>query len=111
LDEMIGIAHAHLRNALAYTLAIPHHQTGIRRFCLWAVGLAILTLRKIHHNPSFLAGGQVKISRRTVRATVVTTSLMVRRDWLLARLFQRAAATLPLARLAPISGGAPLAGL
>ena len=97
VEELIGIAHAHLRDALAYTLAIPASDTGIRRFCLWALGLAVLTLRKIHHNPDFLAGRQIKVSRRTVRATVITTSLVVRRDWILSRLFDQSAASLPLA--------------
>jgi farnesyl-diphosphate farnesyltransferase len=95
LDELIGIAHRHLRDALAYTLAVPPHETGIRRFCLWALGLAVLTLRKIHRNPDFLAGRQVKVSRRTVRATVITTSLAARNDWMLSRLFQWSAAPLP----------------
>ena len=99
VEEMIGIAHAHLRRALTYTLTIPAREPRIRRFCLWALGLAVLTLRKIHDNPAFLAGQHIKVSRRTVRATVVTTSLAVRRDWILVRLFQRSAAGLPLATL------------
>lgn len=99
VEELIGIAHAHLRRALAYSLAIPSREPRIRRFCLWALGLAVLTLRKIHRNPAFLAGQQVKVSRRTVRATVITTSLAVRGDWLLERLFQQSAAALPLATL------------
>jgi len=105
LDELIGVAHAHLCNALTYTLAIPRRQTGIRRFCLWALGLAVLTLRKVHHNPAFLAGEAVKVSRRTVRATVLATTLAVRGDWVLKRLFQQSAAPLPLGlvpRLPPV---------
>ena len=47
MRELVGVAHAHLRNALDYTLLIPGKETGIRRFCLWAIGLAVLTLRKI----------------------------------------------------------------
>ena len=101
LDELIGVAHAHLRNALSYTLAIPRRHTGIRRFCLWALGLAVLTLRKVHHNPAFLAGQTVKVSRRTVRATVVATSLAVRGDWVLRQLFRESAAPLPLSLLSP----------
>jgi len=96
-DELIGIAHAHLRDAFAYTVAIPRREVGIRRFLLWALGLAVLTLRKIHHNPEFLAGRQVKVSRGIVRATVVATSLAARSNWILARLLDRSAATLPLA--------------
>src|SRR5205823_1153551 len=63
LLELIGVAHGHLRNALAFTLLIPGEEPGIRRFCLWAIGLALLTLRKIQHYPRFTAGAQVKVSR------------------------------------------------
>src|SRR5699024_2513987 len=45
LHELVGVAHGHLRNALEYTLRIPGYQKGMRRFCLWAIGLALLTLR------------------------------------------------------------------
>ncbi|NIO43335.1 MAG: squalene/phytoene synthase family protein, partial [Burkholderiales bacterium] len=50
LEKLIGIARAHLRNALSYTLLIPGSEKGIRRFCLWALGMAVLTLRKINRN-------------------------------------------------------------
>ena len=96
---LIAVAHAHLRNALEYTLLIPAHESGIRRFCLWALGLAVLTLRKIHRNPQFTAGAQVKVSRRTVKATIAATNLCARSDTLLRLLFARAAGPLPLTPL------------
>jgi farnesyl-diphosphate farnesyltransferase len=99
MRDLIGVAHAHLRNALDYTLFIPSAETGIRRFCLWAIGLAVLTLQKIHNNPGFTAGAQVKISRSAVSWTRFFANLSVRNDWLLRRLFARAARGLPLARL------------
>jgi farnesyl-diphosphate farnesyltransferase len=102
MRELIGVAHAHLRNALEYTLLIPGSESGIRRFCLWAIGLAVLTLQKIHKNPGFTAGAQVKISRTAVSVTRVLADLSVRNDWLLRRLFAQAARGLPLARLAEI---------
>ncbi|MGH8119608.1 MAG: phytoene/squalene synthase family protein, partial [Gammaproteobacteria bacterium] len=43
LGVLIAVARDHLQNALKYTLLIPPHETGIRRFCLWALGMAILT--------------------------------------------------------------------
>ncbi|HEX4153606.1 MAG TPA: phytoene/squalene synthase family protein [Steroidobacteraceae bacterium] len=98
MDELIGVAHAHLRNALDYTLLIPGKQAGMRRFCLWAVGLAVLTLQKIHKNPGFTSGAQVKISRSAVTMTRILTDLSVRNDWMLRRLFSAAARGLPLAR-------------
>src|SRR3984893_7341392 len=81
--ELLAVAHAHLRNALDYTLLIPSRETGIRRFCLWAIGLAVLTLRKIDHNPRFTAGVQVKVTRRAVAGTRVLTRFAGRSDWLL----------------------------
>src|SRR6267143_17859 len=100
--ELIGVAHAHLRNALAYTLLIPGEEAGIRRFCLWAVGLALLTLRKIQRNPRFIAGEQVKVSHQAVLATRILTSVAVCNDWMLERLFERAASGLPLAALSTV---------
>ena len=95
--ELAGVAHRHLRNALAFTLLIPAEETGIRKFCLWAIGLAALSLRKIQDNPGFTAGSQVKVSRSAVALTQTLTNLSVRNDSMLRRLFERAARGLPLA--------------
>jgi farnesyl-diphosphate farnesyltransferase len=99
MSELVGVAHAHLRNALDYTLLIPSRETGIRRFCLWAIGLAVLTLRKIARNPGFTAGAQVKVRRSAVSMTLLLTNASIRSDWMLRSLFARAASGLPLARL------------
>jgi len=96
LVELIGIARLHLANALAYTLIFPRRETGIRRFCLWALGMAVLTLRKIHARLDFTAGRQVKISRRSVNATIVVTNLTVRRDAVLRLLFDLLTRRLPV---------------
>jgi len=95
--ELTSVAHAHLRNALSFTLLIPSKETGIRRFCLWAIGLAVLTLRNIERMPGFTSGKQVKVSHFWVAMTRILTSISVRNDWLLKRLFARAAGRLPLA--------------
>jgi farnesyl-diphosphate farnesyltransferase len=97
--ELIAVAHAHLRNALDYTLLIPSKEAGIRRFCLWAIGIAVLTLRKIERNPRFTAGAQVKVTRSAVAMTRLLTDLAGRSDWMLRLLFAQAARGLPLARL------------
>jgi farnesyl-diphosphate farnesyltransferase len=102
MHELVGVAHAHLRNALAYTLLIPGEEDGIRRFCLWAIGLAVLTLRKIERTPGFTAGAEVKVTRRTVALTRTLTSIAVRRDWMLRQLFDAAAHGLPLATLSGV---------
>lgn len=100
MHHLIGIARSHLVNALHYTLLIPARETGIRRFCLWALGMAVLTLRKIHDNPDFIAGRQVKISRRSVKATIFVSNLFTGQDFILKTLFRLAAAPLPATRLA-----------
>jgi farnesyl-diphosphate farnesyltransferase len=96
LEELVGIAHGHLRNALSFTLLIPATQTGIRRFCLWSIGLALLTLRGIQANPQFSAGAQVKVSRRAVMLVRTISNLSARSDGLLRRLFAYTARGLPL---------------
>ncbi|MDB6085996.1 MAG: Squalene/phytoene synthase [Gammaproteobacteria bacterium] len=99
MRELVAVAHAHLRNALEYTLLIPGTEGGIRRFCLWAIGLAVLTLQKINHNPKFTAGAQVKVSRRAVGVTRVSTGFALRNDKMLRYLFALAARGLPLAAI------------
>lgn len=94
-QKLIGIAHGHLRNALEYTMLIPRHETGLREFCLWALGMAILTLRKINANLHFTDSSQVKISRRSVKATIVTSRLTLRSNLLLKAAFFLAGLGLP----------------
>lgn len=96
LNKLIAVAHGHLRDALSYTLLIPSREVGIRRFCLWALGMAVLTLNKLNKYKDFSDGAQVKISRSSVRATVVLTSLFVRRDRILRLLFDTTSKNLPV---------------
>jgi len=95
LTQLIGIAQGHLQNALTYTLMIPRHETGLRRFCLLALGMAVLTLRKLNKHRDFRSGSQVKISRRSVKATVLTSRLTASHDSLLKTLFYLAGIGLP----------------
>ena len=97
LTELIGVARDHLANALRFTLLIPPRERGIRRFCLWALGMAVLTLRKINANKSFAEGRDVKISRRSVKSTILVTNLAVKRDPVLRWLFDGFTRTLPVA--------------
>ncbi|BCX81542.1 farnesyl-diphosphate farnesyltransferase [Methylomarinovum caldicuralii] len=95
LRDLIAIAHGHLRNALEYTLLIPEYETGLRDFCLWALGMAVLTLRKIDAHPYYRRGDEVKISRRSVKATIVATRICHRHDDFLRALFALASRGLP----------------
>lgn len=95
LERLIAIAHGHLRNALTYTQLIPSHETGIRNFCLWALGMAVLTLRKIKSHLDFTESSQVKISRNSVKATIIATRVAGRSNLFLSLLFNIAGRKLP----------------
>ena len=88
LLELLSIAYTHLKHALHYTLLIPKKEKGLRKFCLWAIGMAVLTLEKIRKKPNFTSGKQVKISHRDVKMTILITSLFVRNNGILRYLFK-----------------------
>ena len=94
LSHLISIAQGHLENALRYTQLLPAHETGIRNFCLWALGMAVLTLRKIKANLGFNQSHQVKISRNSVKATILTCRLSARSNLLLSLFFNAASRSL-----------------
>lgn len=95
LLELVAVTRQHLEAALRYTLMIPRRETGIRRFCLWPLGLALLTLRRIRRTPAFTSGGEVKVSRRSVWAVVIVTSVFARSNLALRLLFRLCARGLP----------------
>ena len=102
LNELIGVAHGHIRNALQYTLLIPRSQTGIRQFCLWALGLAILTLKNIHANPQFRSGSEIKVTRKRVKQVIIASRLSVRSNSMLNALLNWQGKTLPLSDIKDI---------
>jgi farnesyl-diphosphate farnesyltransferase len=81
---------------LTYTLLIPKQEVGIRNFCLWAIGFAVLTLRKINKNLDYTNGNQVKISRLSVKGTIAVSRLAAQNDSLLKMIFYLATLRLPL---------------
>jgi len=95
MDYMVGVAHEHLRDAMRYTLLLPAGEVGTRRFCLWAIGMAVLTLRRIHRHPLYQRGDQVKIPRWMVKAVIIGSSITARYDRLLRGLFALVTTGLP----------------
>jgi farnesyl-diphosphate farnesyltransferase len=87
LTHLISIAQGHLQNALTYTQLLPSHEIGLRNFCLWALGMAVLTLKKIKENLNFSESNQVKITRNSVKATIIASKLTGRSNLLLSLLF------------------------
>jgi farnesyl-diphosphate farnesyltransferase len=95
VQELVGIAHGHLRQALDYTLAIDRNEIGIRRFLIWAALLATSTLRKVSANPLYSSGAEVKVSRRRVATIVALSNTMIRSNFGLSTLFNATALGLP----------------
>jgi farnesyl-diphosphate farnesyltransferase len=95
LREMIGVTRTHLENALNYTLLIPPKHRGVRQFCLWAIGMAVLTLRNLNQNPGFQSGREVKITRRTVWWVVAGSRLIGGNNYLLRKVFRHLTRGLP----------------
>ena len=95
LGHLIGVARSHLENALTYTLMIPRHEKGIRRFCLWALGMAVLTLRNINAKRDFSSGVEVKISRFNVKSVILLSNLFIRSDKALIWFFKHYTSDLP----------------
>ena len=95
LTRLVAMAHGHLGDALRFVLILPPGETGIRRFCVWPLGMAVLTLRRIHALPGFRSGREVKISRRSVRAVTAVTGALARSNLALKLLFDGLTRGLP----------------
>ena len=95
LTDLVGITRGHLASGLRYVLLIPARETGIRRCCLLPLGLALLTLRRIHATPAFESGQEVKVPRNQVWAVVAVSSALSRSNSALALLFDTLGRGLP----------------
>lgn len=103
LERLIAIARGHLQNALQYTRLIPKEEQGLRKFCFWAIGMGLLTLRKLNRHRGFSAGRQVKISRQSVLAVIAITRLAGGTNRGMAAAFRLAARGLPDPERATVS--------
>ena len=93
--ELVGITWCRLRDGLRYVLLIPARETGLRRYLLWSLGLSVLTLRSLCTTPSFRSGRNIRLSRLSVAALIVLTSVLARSDSALKLLFKTATRGLP----------------
>ncbi|MCF6204416.1 MAG: phytoene/squalene synthase family protein [Methylococcaceae bacterium] len=94
LEHLISIANEHLQNALRYTQLIPRNETGIRNFCLWAIGMSVLTLKNIKKTLDCDDSSQVKITRRDVKKTILACKLSTRSNTLLSLLYNISSSSL-----------------
>ncbi len=92
MRTLLKITRGHLRHALRYVHLLPRSETGIRRFCLWAIGMALLTLNNIerHYRKQchFHTGNEVKISRFSVKSVILISNALTAHDSALELIFQ-----------------------
>jgi farnesyl-diphosphate farnesyltransferase len=87
LTQLINITRFYLKKGLNYTLEIPSHETGIRKFCLWSIGMAIFTLRNISRKLDYQNAEEIKISRKNTKAVIAVSNAIVRHNLMLQMAF------------------------
>lgn len=95
--RLVGRTRAHLDDAMRYVRTIPRRQVGMRVFCLWSIGLAVLTIRKIRRDPVSERRNGTKVSRSSVRATLVCSDASAGHDPIMSSLYAGACLGLPRA--------------
>jgi len=80
--RLAATALEHLGNAVEYIQLVPRRQTGVRLFCLLAVGMAYATLNQVMQASPFSSDYQPKISRSTVRGVMLAAPVVCRSNLL-----------------------------
>lgn len=94
IKKLININFKHIKNALDYILLIPKQETGIRKFCLWAIGMAVDILANIKNNPGFTNTSQIKVSRSKLKRIILITNFIAKSNYLLKLWFKTITAKL-----------------
>ncbi len=92
--ELMKIAYDKLQSSLSYILLLPKNEIGMRRFCLLAFGLAVMTLEKIATEKEFSNKTEMKLSRNTVWVFYGFTRLAASNDFLMKSFFYIASSRL-----------------
>ena len=85
------VAFGHTMQALQFIKLIPRTERGIRRFCLLASEMAVMTLRNIYENPLFREPKEIKISHRDVKNCFMVTTVCASSNFLLNIVFSHLA--------------------
>ena len=97
MQHLVGVTRYHLGSALDYALTIPRQEKEIRQFLVFPLLLALLTLRKIHHNSADPDGSSIKISRRSVMLSALFVKFGAHHDRTLKQLIKILTRGLPTA--------------
>lgn len=87
LDELVAVTRRQLRQGLDFILLIPRREFGIRRHLLLTLGMAALTLRRIHRSEDFRAGRDFNHPKRAAPALMAAIPLLAQSDSALRLLF------------------------
>lgn len=85
--DLLKLAYQKLQDSLNYILLIPRQESGIRRFCFLAFGLAVMTLSKIANRTEFSNKDEVKLTRKSVMSFYGFTKIAVKSDTLMKSFF------------------------
>jgi farnesyl-diphosphate farnesyltransferase len=88
-DELLDLAHAHLRAGWDYTLALPRSAARVRLACAWPVLIGARTLRQLRSGNVLDASQRIKVSRADVRRIMSATVLRYPFAGSWSRLFDR----------------------
>ncbi|MYA37703.1 MAG: squalene/phytoene synthase family protein [Gammaproteobacteria bacterium] len=87
LDVLAAATHRQLRQGLEFILLIPRRERGVRRHLLLTLGMAALTLRRIHRSEDFRADRDFNQPKRAAPALMAAITLLTQSDSALRRLF------------------------
>ena len=96
-ERLVALCRGYLDDAVRYVLTIPASEHGMRVFCLWSVSMAVLTLRKIHARRAAAGGEGARITRNSVRVSLLLSDLCARSDTLLRAVHAASGVGLPAA--------------
>ena len=85
--DLLRIAYQKLHDAMTYILLLPKAEIGMRRFCLLAFGLAVLTLNQIAARERSHQMTDVKLSRKVVWLFYGFTKIAAAHDALIKTFF------------------------
>ncbi len=92
LNALVEKAQGHLCDALEYSMRLPRKQRGIRAFCLTSLFFAVKTLRLTQQDDTVLdPNRKVKITRASVKRTIVITGLIASNNALVKTYFRKLA--------------------
>ena len=86
--DLLLIVYQKLQDSMAYILLLPKAETGMRRFCLLAFGLAVLTLNQIAKRERSHDLTNVKLSRKVVWLFYGFTKIAAANDALIKTFFR-----------------------